>query len=227
VSDDELMTLIHAELDGDLGSEQRAALARLLLADPRARALRDEVRGVSSRLDAVGQVEPPPQLKDSILRRLPSAPVARTYRETSFSRWRLAAMAAGLLTAGTIVYETVQGPAPGSREIAGTMAADSWTAVDSVAVGSGPVTGRATLYRDKGGLAVGVEMSATEPVDVVISTGGQSFRINGLGSSKPAGSTHQTVALPGVQMQGQDIQLSFLIGERTVGRASLRAPRGP
>jgi hypothetical protein len=227
VTDDERMALIHAELDGDLTNQQRADLARLLLADPQVRALRDELRGLCSRLDAVRQVEPPPQLKDSILNRLPSVPVATAYRKASFGRWRLAAMVAGLLTAGTIVYETVQGPAPGGRETAGTMAADAPTAVDSVAVGSGPVTGRATLYRDKSGLAVGLEVSAAEPVDVLISTGGHSFRINGLGSSNPAGSTRQTIALPGVTMQGQDIELSFLIGERTVSRATLRAPSRP
>ena len=226
MTDHELIDLMHAELDGDISSEQRAALARLLLGDPRVRALRDELRGVSSRLDAVGQVEPPPQLEDSILSRLPSVPVARTYHTTSFSRWRLAAMVAGLLIAGTIVFETVQGPAPGSREIAGTMATDSRTAVDSVAVGSGPVTGRAILYRDKGGLAVGLEVSTAQPVDVFITTPGYSTRINGLGGSGSTGNTRQMVALPGIQMQGQDIELSFLIGERTVSRATLHAPSG-
>jgi hypothetical protein len=227
VTDDERMALIHAELDGDLSSQQRADLARLLLADPQARALRDELQVLSSRLDAIGQVEPPPQLKDSILNRLRSVPVAPAYRKAPFDRWRLAAMVAGLLIAGTIVYETVQGPAPGSRETAGTMAADAPTTVDSVVVESGPVTGRATLYRDKTGLAVGVEVSAAEPVDVLVSTEGHSFRINGVGSSNPLGGTRQTVALPGVRMQGQEIELSFLIGERTVSRATLHAPSGP
>jgi hypothetical protein len=227
VTDDERMALIHAELDGDLSSEQRADLARLLLADPRVRALREELRDLCTRLDAVGQVEPPPQLKDSILNRLPSVPVATVYRKASFSHWRLAALFAGLLTAGTIVYETVQGPAPGSRETAGTMAADALTTVDSVLVGGGPVTGRATLYRDKSGLAIGLEVSAAEPVDVLIATGGHSFRINSLGGSTPAGRTRQTIALPGVAMQGQAIELSFQIGERTVERATLRAPSGP
>jgi hypothetical protein len=220
------MALIHAELDGDLTSQQRGDLARLLLADPQVRALRDELRGVCSRLDGVGQVEPPPLLKDAILNRLPSVPVETNHRNTSFGRWRLAAMVAGLLMAGTIVYETMQGPAPGSRETAGTMATDA-PAVDSVALGTGPVTGRATLYRDRSGLAVGLEVSTLQPVDVLIATGGQSFRINGLGSSNPAGSTRQTIALPGVRMQGQEIELSFLIGERTVSRATLRAPSGP
>jgi hypothetical protein len=227
VTDDERMALIHAELDGDLSGEQRADLARLLLADPQVRALRDELRGLCTRLDAVGQVEPPPQLKDSILNRLTSGPIATASRTASFGRWRLAAMVAGLLTAGTIVYEAMQGPAPGSRETAGTMAADAMTTVDSVLVGSGPVTGRATLYRDKSGLAIGLEVSAAEPVDVLIATGGHSFRINSLGGSSSAGTTRRTIALPGVAMQGQAIELSFQIGERTVERATLRAPSGP
>ena len=227
MTDNSHLALIHAELDGDLSGEKRAALARLLLADSRARALRDELRGLASRLDAVGQVEPPPQLKNSILNRLPSVPVATNYRKSSFGRWRLAAMVAGLLMAGTIVYETVQGPTPGSRETAGTMGADTPTTLDSVALGTGPVTGRATLYRDKSGLAVGLEVSAPEPVDVLVSTGDHSFRINGLGSSTPAGNTRQTIALPGVRVQGQKIELSFLIGERTVSRATLHAPSGP
>ena len=228
MTNDERMALIHAELDGDLSGEQRADLARLLLADPQVRALRDQLRGVGSRLDALGQGEPPPELKDSIVSRLPSAPAATTYSTaSSFSRWRLAAMVAGLLMAGTIVYEIAQGPAPGSREIAGTMATDAPTIVDSAAVGGGAVTGRATLYRDKSGLAVGLEVSAQEPVDVLISTEGHTFRINGLGSSNPAGSTRHMLALPGVGTQGQDIELSFLIGERAVGLATLHAPSAP
>jgi hypothetical protein len=225
MTDEQRMALIQAELDGELEGTQRADLARLLLAEPQTRALRDQMQGVCSRLDAVGQVEPPAQLRDSILQRLPSAPVTKVYRP-SFARWRLAALVAGLLTATTIVYETVQGPAPGSRETAGTMAADVPITVDSVALDGGGVTGRATLYRDKTGLGIGLEVSAAEPVDVLIATGSHSFRINGLGSPSPAGSRHQTVALRGVPMQGQDIELSFLIGERTVDRATLHAPSG-
>jgi len=227
VTDDERMALIHAELDGDLTGQQRAELAQLLLADPQMRRLRDELQGVSRHLDAVGQVDPPSQLKVSIFDRLPSVPVATANHKASFGGWRLAAMVAGLLTVGTIVYQTTQGPAPSTRETVGTMAADALTTVDSVVVGNGPVTGRATLYRDKTGLAVGLEVSAAEPVDVLIATGGHSFRINSLGSSDPARSTRQTIALPGARMQGQAVELSFLIGERTVSRATLHAPSSP
>lgn len=225
---DEQLALIHAELDGELSDEQRAELARVLLAEPPVRALRDELRGLCSRLDALAEVEPPPGFKDSILGRLPAAPVVTAYRKASFGRWRLAALIAGLVTAGAIVYETAQVPTPGSRETAGTMAADAGTIVDSAVVaGSGLVTGRATLHRDKGGLMVGLEVSAAEPVDVLIATGGQSFRLKSLASPTPAGIARRAVALPGIRMQGQEIQLSFLIGERTVGRATLHAPSGP
>lgn len=223
----ERVALLHGELDDELSSEQRAELSRLLLADPQLRALRDELQSVCGRLDTVGRVEPPPELKDSILNRLPSVPVTVVHRNASFGRWRLAAMAAGLLTAGAIVYETVREPTPAGRETAGTMAADAPTTVDSAALANGPVTGSATLYRDKSGLAVGLDVSAAEPVDVLISTRGHSFRINGLGSSNPSGSTRQMVALPGVRMEGQDIELSFLIGGRTVSRALLHVPPGP
>jgi hypothetical protein len=229
VTDEQRMALIHSELDGDLGGEQRADLARLLLSDPQVRALRDELQDLCDRLGALGQVEPPPQLKDSVLNRLPPvrlAAVAQTHRNASLGRWRLAALLAGVLTAGAIVYETVQGPAPASRETAGTMASDASTAVDSVVVGGGPVTGRATLYRDRSGLAVGLELSAAESVDVLIESAGHSFRINDL-VSPPAGSVRRTAALPGVGMQGQHIELTFLIGGRPVSRATLHAPARP
>lgn len=225
---EEQVALIHAELDGELNDEQRAELARVLLADPPVRALRDELRGLCSRLDALAEVEPPPGFKDSILGRLPAAPAVTAYRTASFGRWRLAALVAGLVTAGAIVYETAQVPAPGSRETAGTMATDAGTIVDSAVVaGSGLVTGRATLHRDRSGLAVGLEVSAAQPVDVLIATGGQSLRLSGLTSPSPAGIARRTVALPGVRMQGQEIELSFLIGERVAGRATLHAPPGP
>ena len=181
------MTLIHAELDGELEAEQRGELARRLLAEPETRVLRDQLQDLCRRLDELGQVEPPSELKGSILSQLRSVSVTTSYRSASYGRWRLAAMAAGVLMAGAIVYETMQGPAPGSRDSAGTIAADSLSAIDSVAVGGGPVIGQATLYRDKSGLAVGLDVSAAEPVDVLISTPGYSNRINGLRSTSGSG----------------------------------------
>ncbi len=229
MTEEERLALIHAELDGELDGGQRAELARVLLADPQARALRDELQGLCSRLDAVCQVEPPAQLKGSILKRLPPVPAQTrmAYPKASLSRWRLAALSAGLVAAGSIVYETVEGPGPASRETSGTLVAEAPAAVDSVVLDSGPVTGRASLYRAGAGLAVGLELSATAPVDVLIASGGHSFQIKGLASSNSGGTMRRNVALPGVGLQGQDVELEFLMGERIVSRATLHAPSEP
>ena len=102
MTEEERIALIHAELDGELDGGQRADLARLLLAEPQTRVLRDQLQALCSRLDAAGQVEPPPQLKDSILKRLPQVPAQTqaTYPKASLSRWRLAALIAGLNSSG-------------------------------------------------------------------------------------------------------------------------------
>src|SRR4029077_18086814 len=108
------MALIHGELDGELSSEQRADLARLLLADPQVRVLRDELRELCNRLGALGRAEPPPVLRDSMLKRLPPVPlatVAQTYRSASFGRWRLSAVVAGVVLGATIRHVTVTGDA--------------------------------------------------------------------------------------------------------------------
>jgi anti-sigma factor RsiW len=225
MTDDERLALIHAEIDGELADDRRGDLARLLLAEPQTRALREQLQRVDERLDRVAAVEPPPDLKDAILRRLPPAnKLAVTGRGWSASRWRQAALIAGLVTASAVVYQTVRGPGAGSGETAGTMAAGTAAALDSVVLDTGPVTGRVRLYREGTGLAVALEVTAAQPVDVLIISAGHSFRISGLGSGHADAATHQTVALPGVGMRGQDIELTFLLGERAVRRATLRAP---
>jgi anti-sigma factor RsiW len=225
MTDDERLALIHAEIDGELASDRRGDLARLLLAEPQTRALRDQLQRVDERLDRVAGVEPPADLKDSILRRLPPATKpAVAARGWSAGRWRQAALIAGLVIASAVVYQTVRGPGAGSSETAGTMVAGTAAAVDSFALDSGPVTGRVSLYREDAGLAVSLEVAATHPVDVLITSAGHSFRISGLSRKHPDVAAHQTLALPGVGMRGQDIELTFLMGGRAVSRATLRAP---
>lgn len=217
--------LVHAELDDELSGAQRAELAQLLLAEPQLRAWRDELQSVCHRLGALGQVPPPAELKDLILGRLPPPVVGTAYRRRSFTRWRIAALFAGLLTAATIVYESVQGPTPGDRETAGTLLGDASTTLDSASVRGGAVTGRAFLYRDQMGLSVGLEVFAAQPVEVVITAGERSMRINGLGGSGGLEKGKRTIVL-GAQPEGQSVELSFVVGGRTVSRVTLHAKSG-
>jgi hypothetical protein len=84
-----LRELIHAEVDGELANvsaADRAVLAKALLADPQARALREDLKRLRDALARVADVEPPAELRDHILRAVDdigastpavTAPVAR------------------------------------------------------------------------------------------------------------------------------------------------------
>ena len=71
--EDRHIELIHAELDGELTSEQRAELSRVLLANPEARALRDELNrlfGALAKVEERGRRRPD-DIGPAVLTRLP------------------------------------------------------------------------------------------------------------------------------------------------------------
>src|SRR5712671_3960893 len=153
------LALIHADIDGELDGRQRSELARYLLADPEAKALREDLRRLCTELDALKDVDPPQGLRQSILDALPQSNPPRVRSWWSAPRLRYAALIAGVLAAGTVVYETLDGPRPATSDVAGTMAtADTPTTVDTVRLGNGAVAGRVSLYRDRAGLGLEFEL---------------------------------------------------------------------
>jgi hypothetical protein len=56
--DQKYLELIQAEIDGELAEHDRAELARFLLANPGARAVRDDLKRLCATLDRVEPVEP-------------------------------------------------------------------------------------------------------------------------------------------------------------------------
>lgn len=226
MTDANCIALINAELDGELDSAARAELARRLLVDPQARALREDYRRLGMLLDAMPEVEPPVQLREHILAALPQSPRRRL--RSLPSRWRLAAVLAGVVAAGAIVFEVAKGPGPSSGELSGTIAATQQpTMVDTVRLGEGPISGRVSLYRDRSQLIVNIELAASAPVDVLITGGAQAIHVSALGGAgKSTASSGRTVPLPGFPMNGQAVELAFLMGGRPVAHATLRAPAG-
>jgi anti-sigma factor RsiW len=221
---DRYLALIQAEIDGELDGGERSELARQLLADPSTRAVRDQLHRLCEHLDEIEYAEPPAELRANILQALPPATVPLTRYRKSLPRWRYAALIAGLVGAGALVFETVRGPGPATSEMAGTMAAAGGpVALDTVSLGSGPVIGRVSLHRDGAGLSVALELAAEAPVDVLVVSEGRTLRINGLGrQSGSAGPS--VVALPGPVVSGQAVELTFLISGQQVGRATLKVP---
>lgn len=220
------LALIHAEIDGELDARERSELARLLLAEPQTRAVREDLRRVSAALDVLPDVEPPAQLRAGILAALPPSTVSRARSGWSAPRWRYAALVAGVLGAGAVVFGTLNGTRPATTETAGTMAAArAPVTLDTVRLGAGPVGGRVSLYRDAGGLGVAFELISSGPVDVLITSGGRTLEVNGLGGTGAA--VQRTVALVGSPSTvGPEVGLTFLMSGREVGRATLTVPAG-
>jgi hypothetical protein len=220
------VALVHAEIDGELDGRQRGELARHLLANPEARALREDLLRLRRALDAIEDVEPPAQLGANILRALPVPTTSAKRFAWPAPGWRYAALVAGVLVGAAVVYETVDGPGPGSTELAGTIATSrAPVTLDTVHLDAGAIAGRVSLYRDAGGLALAFELHSSAPVDVLITSGGHTLRVNGVGRQGSAGEQGTAIALPGSgATAGHAVELTFLMSGREVGHATLRVP---
>ncbi len=220
------LALIQAEIDGELNDQQRAELSRQLLADPTLRAAREEMRRLCRALDGLPEAEPPVELRAEILAALPQIYPRRTRAAWPVVSWRYAAVLAGVLLTGAIVFRTMDfGQSPAATEMAGTLVSPhAGMTVDMVQLSPGAVSGRVSLIRDGTELGLALELTTSAPVDVLIASGGHSMRVNGLGSQGSQGATTTAVALPGFGSGGQAVHLTFLIGEREVARAVLRDP---
>ena len=224
MADTEYLALINAEIDGELDARQRGELASRLLADPEARGLRDQLHRLCALLDTAEEVEPPSQLQSRILDALPPAPLPRKRPGLPLPPWRYAALAAGVLVAAVVGYETVNTTGPTSNELVGTIAATRGrTTLDTVRLPSGPVAGRVSLYRDAAGLGLTFELLAGSPVEVLVASDGRTLHVKALGSGTGSVATSTSVALPGFG-GSRRVDLTFLESGRAVGRATLNVP---
>ncbi|MBM4169940.1 MAG: hypothetical protein FJ215_12415 [Ignavibacteria bacterium] len=66
--DDRHRELINASIDGQLSEQEREYLGQYLAANPEAKVLHDQLTELSRALSVVSHTDPPPQLRESILR---------------------------------------------------------------------------------------------------------------------------------------------------------------
>jgi hypothetical protein len=221
MTDPRLLQLINAEIDGELDGEQRAELSRRLLADPAARAERDELKRVCAALDGLPLAEPPRDLAGGVLAALPNTPTpAPALAWDARHRWRYLAVAACVLAALTVVFEMGRGPGTATTDAAATMA-DGAPALDSAQV-AGAVTGRVVLYRDPAGLGLSLDLAASGPIEVLVESDGRTLRVAPLDGST-AGGIRRSAVLPGMTAHGQAVELTYLAAGQPVGGTSLRA----
>ena len=223
MTDPRHLALIHAEIDGELDAGGRAELARSLLAAPDIRALREDLRRVCAAVEALPQVEPPARLVEGVLAALPrKGQPTRSW--WSAPGWRYAALVAGVLIAGIVMFESAGGPQPARNDVAGTVAAARLSApVDSVRLEGPAVSGRVSLYRDAAGLSLGFELTATGPVDALIASNGHVLRVNELRSQ----GSPTIVPLSGFGTASQEVDVTLLKAGHQIANTTLRVSKGP
>lgn len=164
--------LINADLDGTLSGPERAELARRLLQDPEARRLYEDLRKSDELLHRVAQAQPPPDLREAILRSLPHAAAGEAAgpREAGWSRFRYAAsLAAGIVIVGLGYGLAHQGADPAA--LSGSVAPLP-TAVQGIpasaetTLSGGGLEAHARLLRTADGLRLEITIDEPAPVDI-------------------------------------------------------------
>jgi hypothetical protein len=170
-----LTDLIHAELDVELSAAERAELARLVLQDPDARRLQDELKRTHGLLGRVTQADPPAGLRTAILKALGLSEKAGASGsgDKGWSLYRLAAAVIGGLVVVGIGYNLLEAGQPGA-DLQGSLGAALPSVATQAAVapdhanftGEG-VQASASLHRGGQGLQLELELGGTVPYEVV------------------------------------------------------------
>jgi hypothetical protein len=230
MTDPRLLSLLHAELDGDLDAPGQAELTSHLAADPALARLRAELAAVDAGLAALPAVEPPAVVLADILAGLPpltrepvvvplrataavptSAPLAAptVLRSRRVVRvWAYAASLLAMVGAGVLLQQSGLLTAELAGEAAGTLVHPGAPAelLDSVPLEFPGVSGRAQAFRDEG-VRLDIELANAEDLRVVVLGGG----------------TEQVLAAPRhTDGASQQLRLKLSAAAIAAGRVNLR-----
>jgi hypothetical protein len=232
--DQKYLELIQAEIDGELAERDRAELARFLLANPEARAVRDDLKRLCETLARVEPVEPPPALRasirDAVRRAEGKAPVATRRGGWGSPRTlRFAAALAGGLLVSVLAFEIGLDRSSNQdvSQVVGTMASHDSSPgsepVDTVELALAQVSGSARLFRSHGMRVVEFDLQARQPIEVVVVHDGQESRLSGIGQSGAGEPGHYALALDGPGQDGSAISLKFFASGELIHEDVLQA----
>ena len=220
--DEHILELIHADVDGRLAPADRALLSRVLLADPEAHALHDELRRLDRALGDVPAREPPADLADSIMAALPADRPAAGQRATAGSWRRFLAVAAGVAAVVVALRIADVGHGVSGTDAVGTMA--SSRPPSSAPIDRPEVSGTLSLRRAGGALHVDLDLDLRADVEILASQDGVSA-----GVVAHAGADGDRRRLSIVLPDGGrgPVAVRVLSGGRILGAVELGAPAAP
>jgi hypothetical protein len=230
--EEKYLELIQADVDGELPEQHRAELGRYLLANPEARAAREELKRLCGLLDSIPAVEPPADLKASVLGavRLPPARSGSSNLPgfgVPSRMLRYAAVFAGGLLVSAIAFQVGLDRRSGLdiSQVAGTMASQDPAAtsapVDTVKVSLEQVSGQVSLYRSPSMRVVEFDLRAHQPVEVVVAHDGQEAKFSSIGAAGTDGKQRYALVLDGAGRPGEPIEVRFLAAGAVIHRDSL------
>ena len=218
--DEKYLELIHADIDGELPEQQRAELSRYLLANPEARAFREELRRVCAALDGIEQVEPPEGLRESILEALSAQRAARRFAmprvfRTSPLALRYAAAFVGGLLVSAIAFQvgTESRDGLGVSELVGTMAAREGASeavrADAIKLDLQQVGGAVNLYEAGSVLVLEFDLAPRQPIEVVAAYQGGEARFSRLAEPGERGPQRYAISFAKAERGESAVNLKF------------------
>jgi hypothetical protein len=190
--DEKYIELVQADVDGELSAERRAELNRFLLTSQEARAMRAQLAAIAGTLGGLVPAEPPADLRERILSRLPPqsrrASGAGDSRFSGGLRWAAGLAAATLLGAIVFRIASEDHSALDSAKLSGTMASPGEPApsvapyqIDEVAVSVEQVRGTVSLLGSPQARIVEFNLAVDGPVELFVEHEGERTRVIDLG----------------------------------------------
>jgi hypothetical protein len=204
--DSRIANLVQADVDGELGAEQRAELSAAMQSSAAARALHADISRVSALLAETPEMDPPWGLQRRILDsvKLPA--------RSRLPGWKTPASYGMAIAAGVLIAVGVGQIGPRGSEdltsLVGTMVSQGeeiyGPATASLAIAMSEVQGQVRLKQISQAWALEFDLKSTEVVEVSVDLAGTGFRFGGYaGQDEHEGISNLQVAGEKVRVTNQ------------------------
>ena len=198
-TDNKIIELINADIDGEITSDEKAELTRVLENDAEARAMHEQLSALCESLDSEAQIDPPPHLRHVIMNQVPeksAEPESESWLHALFVTPAVryaATFAAGVIMTILIVDsgQIEQTRFDDMTRLVGTVSDTSeyGPAVASMTIHKADVAGQVALRRADPIMILDFNLATKGPVDIVASYTDRTVWFNGFAQLEATGTS--------------------------------------